>query len=193
MNYVYSKLFKSISNSLYIEDVSNPSCEVCGFTWNDVTFDEIPTRLEAAVSGFCDVLLTSGENAGRRPSPERWSVLEYSAHLRDVLISLRDRIIAGALIDNAVGSPIYRDERVDRGFYQNDLASELVVELEVARRLLAKTFLALDQSDLARVFTYSPVSSMKVTIMWTLAQAVHESEHHLNDVKENLRLLNTSQ
>lgn len=169
--------------------MGEPSCEVCGFRWSDVTSGEIAARLDAALQGFSDVLGSSHTLVRTRPSVDRWSVLEYSAHYRDVLISLRERIITAAILDDSVGAPIYREERVALGFYRADTPAEIVEELRVTKNLFLKAFHSFSAEGLEKTFTYSPVTAAKVSILWVGAQAVHEGEHHLSDVRENLRLL----
>lgn len=46
----------------------------------------------------------------RRPSPDRWSANEYAAHVRDVLLTIRDRLVIGLVEDNPRFKPVYRDE-----------------------------------------------------------------------------------
>lgn len=149
----------------------------------------MPRRLSAAADSFIDVILKAGAKVDVRPSPQRWSILEYGAHLRDVLLSIRDRIITASVLDEPTGSAIHREERVDLGFYSLDTPAEVASELAVAARLFVKTFASLPEGYESRQFFYSPVTPAKVTILWAGAQAVHESEHHLSDVKENLTLL----
>lgn len=168
---------------------SNEACPVCGFQWSSLSRDQVPTRLKAATDSFAGVVVASRARVGVRPTPERWSILEYGAHLRDVLLSIRDRIIAASIIDEPIGSPIYRDERVDLGFYSLDTADDVANELAVASRLFTKTFASLPDGYERREFFYSPITPTKVTILWAGAQAVHESEHHLSDVQENVRLV----
>ena len=67
-----------------------------------------------------------------RPEPARWSALEYGAHLRDVLISLRERTLTASIEDHPTGAPIHRDERVDLGFYSLDDPATVAAELRAA-------------------------------------------------------------
>jgi hypothetical protein len=117
-------------------------------------------------------------------------VLEYSAHMRDVFMSIRERIVRASIETDSVGSPIYREERVDLGFYRLDEPDEVAKELLAMSRLFVRTFEALPAGFENRLFAYSTISPQKVTILWAGAQALHECEHHLGDVRENVRLLN---
>jgi hypothetical protein len=164
-------------------------CEVCGFRWADISQGEVPDRCEKATSAFIDTIMRSRSIAGLRPTPERWSILEYGAHLRDVLISIRERIIRASIEEDSIGSPIYRDQRVDLGFYSLDTPDDVSSELEAACQVFERTFRSLPAGYAQRLFQYSPLTRMKVNILWAGAQAVHECEHHLSDVHENEHLL----
>lgn len=105
-------------------------------------------------------------------------------------MSIRERIVRACIEENSVGSPIYRDERVNLGFYKLDTPDDVATELLAMSRLFVRTFEALPPTFEQRVFTYSPLTDMKVTVLWAGAQALHECEHHLGDVRENVELLN---
>jgi hypothetical protein len=113
-------------------------------------------------------------------------VLEYSSHVRDVLLALRERIVLAVVIDDGVGTPIYRDERVNYGVYAADSADDVATELLVAEHLLVKAFAAVRGDDVSRTIVYSPVTQMPASVLWMGAQAVHEAEHHLADIRDNL-------
>ena len=169
---------------------SSSSCEQCGFVWDTITPTEIPDRLRTATNSFVAVIAGAGEFASTRPSVERWSINEYGAHLRDVFISIRDRIMAASVLERPTGSPMYRDERVALGFYSLDTSLEVTNELAAMSNLFIRTFESLPTGYERREFIYSPITPNAVTILWACAQALHEAEHHLGDVQENLRLLN---
>lgn len=166
-------------------------CEVCDYHWNEMTVGDIAKQIRDANVSFVRVIDEAGLAASTRPTNERWSILEYGSHLRDVLISIRDRIIAASVKEESTGAPIYRDERVDLGFYKLDTAVDVKSELVAASNLFIRTFEALPAGYEQRTFLYSPVTPVKVTILWAGAQALHECLHHLRDVMENLTLLAT--
>jgi hypothetical protein len=145
--------------------------------------------MRGATTTFVDIVRTSPIALDVRPTPERWSILEYAAHTRDVLLSIRERIVLASILDGFVGTPIYREERVNLGFYRLDTPDEIADELQTASRLFVRTFEALPAGLEERVFTYSTLSPESVSILWAGAQALHESEHHLADARENERLL----
>ncbi len=165
------------------------TCEVCGFEWAGVAAVEVPERVNAAVEAFVRVVKDAGPDVARRPSPERWSILEYAGHLRDVLLVQRERIITASILDTPTGAARYRDDRVNLGFYRLDTPEEVVAELAIAAGLFVKTFSSLPEGYERRELVYSVITPERVTVLWVGAQAVHECEHHLGDVEENAALL----
>lgn len=162
------------------------ACGGCGFVHTDRAPSAVPAELRDVVASFARLLDEAPNAVAQRPEPDRWSVLEYAAHLRDVLLSLRERLILGLLIDDAVGTPIYRDERVNRGLYANDTAAELQVQLRVAADILSAIINTMPDSAWSRTMVYSPVSDATVDLAWIANQGLHEAVHHLGDARDNL-------
>ncbi len=140
------------------------------------------------MDAFLGVIADAGPAASIRPDAERWSILEYGAHLRDVFLSLRERILAAVIVEHPTGQPIYREERVNLGFYDGDTPEDIALELDVASGLLLKVLERLPEGAASRRMRYSPVTNLEVTVGWVAAQAAHEAEHHLGDVQANLTL-----
>jgi hypothetical protein len=164
-------------------------CELCGFVWADVAAAEVPGRVVEGAGAIAARLRTSPGVVGRRPTPERWSMLEYGAHVRDVLYHVRDRFVIGLAEDNPGFKPLYRDLRVDLGLYAGDDPGVTALEVELAAGLFARTFARLSPEQLARPCRYAfPVESER-TLRWMGQHVVHEVEHHRGDVEEDARLL----
>jgi hypothetical protein len=163
-------------------------CEICGFRWDDVGGD-VTGRLTAASDAFVEVLTGAAERASRRPSPDRWSILEYAGHVRDVLISIRERIVLAVVVERPTGVAMNREERIDRGLYRHDGVEDVAEELVVLTRLMVKTISSLREGDTRRALIYSSATPDEVSVAWAIAQAIHEVEHHLGDVRENLTRL----
>lgn len=151
---------------------------------------EVIDRIGAAVSSFVEVMKEAGAKVAVRPRPDRWTILEYGGHLRDVLLSIRERVILASIVDVPTGMPIYRDERVDLGFYAEDTVKEVINELEVSALLFNKTVTTLPADFDTRELVYSSRTPLAVTISSTFSNAVHECEHHLGDVSENMAMFN---
>ncbi len=167
-----------------------PACAQCGFSWDPMIRSEVCERIGAGVASFVEVMKEAGARAAVRPRPDRWTILEYGGHLRDVLLSIRERVILASILDVPTGMPIYRDERVDLGFYAEDTVKEVIKELEVSALLFNKTVTTLPAHFDTRELVYSSRTPLAVTISSTFSNAVHECEHHLSDASDNLAMLN---
>jgi hypothetical protein len=165
------------------------TCEVCGFAWDEVPDAEVAPRIRAGADRLAGLLRTSPDVASTRPTQDRWSMLEYGAHVRDVMLVLRDRFVVGVVTDNPAFTPMYRDERVELGIYAGEVPVALATEIEVAATLLARILEALSPEQLERTCQYGYPGPSTRTLRWMAAQAVHEVEHHLADVGQNLTLV----
>jgi hypothetical protein len=171
---------------------TNPeSCPDCGFVWDGVSRSDAIEGINDSIEAFIGVIEDASEMALVRPESKRWSIVEYASHVRDVLLSLRERTIIASILDEPTGTPIFRDERVNLGFYSLDSLDDVTDELAFAAGLLSKTIATLPAGFENRPIKYSPVTPLVVTIGWMAAQAFHEASHHLGDARENLRLLTT--
>ena len=165
------------------------TCEVCGFAWDEIPAAATAPRTTAAVESLAARLRAHPEVAVERPAPTRWSMLEYGAHVRDVLLNLRDRILLGAIEDNPTPKAMHRDERVELGCYAADTPEVVADELELAAGLFARTLAVLSPDLLSRPIVCGwPVATTR-SLRWLAAQALHEVEHHLADVEENYAVL----
>ncbi len=166
------------------------TCPECGFSWHAIARSEVTERVGRAVSSFLEVMRETGAKSAVRPSKERWSILEYGGHLRDVFLSIRERVILASIVDLPTGTPMCRDERIDLGFYAKDTVEEVINELQMAALLFTKTVKTLPAHFDTRELVYSSRAPLVVTISSTLSSAVHEAEHHLDDASKNLAMFN---
>jgi hypothetical protein len=165
------------------------SCEGCGFVWEDVADADVTPRIRSGTDMLARVLRNTPDVAKTRPTAGRWSMLEYVAHVRDVLLVLRDRFVVGVVADSPEFTPMYREERVDLGMYRADDPVTVATEIEVAAALLVRMLETLSPEQLDRTCQYGYPGPSTRTLRWMAAQAVHEVEHHSRDVEENLTLV----
>ncbi len=165
-------------------------CEGCGFDFDAVERSLLEGRSQAAVAAIGELLQTASDRQiERRPSPHRWSALEYAFHVRDVLLTLRERMVTGLIEDNPGFPSMHREERLERDLYRLDTASDIAAELAACRNMLFRLFAAIDDEQANRIVQYGSPNPTPRSIGWMARQAVHESEHHLADMHENLVLL----
>ena len=164
-------------------------CEVCGFAWAEVDRGEIARRVDAGTTDIAALIVADPERSALRPSPQRWSATQYAAHVRDVLNAIRDRLVIGLVEDNPTFNAMYRDERVNLGLYDGDPAGAVADELRAATAMFIRLFGAVDPEQLGRPVQYGVPVPTERTLVWMGQQAVHEVEHHRDDIVENLRPL----
>ena len=165
------------------------TCEDCGFAWEQVADDEVVPRVIDGSAAVAALLRDATDRAGVRPEPGRWSALEYGAHVRDVLLTIRDRSVLGVVEDEPHFSPLYREERVDLGLYAGDTAPAVASEVEAAAAMYARLFAAIGPTDRDRLVHYGWPDPMLRTVRWMGQQAVHEVEHHRTDIEDGLARL----
>jgi hypothetical protein len=165
------------------------SCEGCGFEWDAIGSADVAPRLTAAAYGMAHVLGAKDALVTTRPDADRWSAMEYGAHVRDVVINIRDRIFVALAEENPVTKPMYRELRVP--FYKDETPGGVVDELTMAVALFVRTFTALGDAQLDRTLVYAYPRDASRSVLWVGAQALHEAEHHLGDARENITVLST--
>ena len=159
---------------------------MCGFAWETVGRDEIGPRVDRGTREIATIIVADPARSAVRPSAQRWSATQYAAHVRDVLNTLRDRMVIGIVEDEPVFKPMYRDERVDLGLYDPDPPDAVASELRSATAMFIRLFDAIDPQYLSRPVQYGVPSPTRRSLLWMGQQAVHEVEHHRADIVENL-------
>ncbi len=160
------------------------ACPDCGLVWSSVATDEVGARITGATDPVVALLRSADDDVlTTRPDEGVWSPLEYSGHVRDVMLHLRDRIAIVLAEDLATFKPLYRDVRVDAGMYRTDSPPVVADELEMAATLFGRTFGGLDAAQMGRLCVYGYPSESLRTLRWLGQQAVHEAEHHRADVE----------
>jgi S-DNA-T family DNA segregation ATPase FtsK/SpoIIIE len=157
-------------------------CADCGYVY-DISAGALPARLHSYRARFADALAGYPHAVLRaRPDQRTWSALEYTCHVRDVLLVQRDRLYVALVADDPTWPPMYRDERVHLARYNEQDPATVVEQLGVAATLAAHAFTGLDADQLARRFVYHYPAPTEHDVLWLGQNVVHEAEHHLHDV-----------
>lgn len=165
-------------------------CDVCGFDFGDYGHDDVVGGVAAASVATAGLLRETDRSAlHTRPEPARWSAVEYAAHIRDVLLTIRDRLVIGLVEDDPEFKSMHSEERVDLGLYTTDTPAEVANELEAASGMFVRLFAAIDPGALERSVQYGQPDPQPRTLLWMGLQAVHESERHLDDIRQNIERL----
>jgi hypothetical protein len=163
------------------------ACPECGFAYGASPRQELAATLRASADAYPARLTANADTVRRRGSPEQWSPLEYSCHVRDVLLMQRDRVYVALVEDEPSFKPMYRNERVvfDRYDIQTpDLVGEQVV---MAADLLCRGLDGLDDAQWVRPLIYGFPDPARRDVEWVAHHTLHELVHHLADIDRILR------
>jgi hypothetical protein len=112
-------------------------CEECGF---DYDLGEAPRAGPAIVQGVDELAVMLSDDAAdlrMRRKAQTWSPLEYSCHLRDVLVVQRERVLTARRVDRPSLEPMGRDERVEHDGYAEQYPYDVARQLTDAAYLFA--------------------------------------------------------
>jgi hypothetical protein len=159
-------------------------CDECGFVYDGLAREHIADAVRLVAVQYASRL--SGPDIGRRPTAERWSALEYAAHVRDVLHVQRECIGLALRFERPAFESMEAEQRVaDHRYNEQDPAS-VVVELERAADHLASLLDDLSEHEWQRRGVYNWPSPAERDITWIGRHTVHEMSHHLLDVSRSI-------
>jgi hypothetical protein len=153
-------------------------CPECRFDTQSFSRGEIPAMIRANAAGWRAPL--AAPDAADRPSPDRWSALEYGCHVRDVFRLYDYRL--GLML--AEDDPLYPNWDQDETAVDDDYASQspavVADELAAASDAIADSFAAVSSDQWLRPGRRSDGASFTVE---TFARyLMHDPVHHLHDV-----------
>jgi hypothetical protein len=153
-------------------------CPECGLDTSSFDRDEIPSLVLANAAGW-QAPLTAAD-ASVRPRPDKWSALEYGAHVRDVLRLYDYRLGLMLTQDNPLYPNWDQDETAVAERYQSQDPATVAAELTAAAQQVAASFAALNADQWERPGRRSDGASFTVETFGRYF--VHDPLHHLYDV-----------
>jgi len=159
--------------------------DFCGFEWDAVISSEVGQRIIKSAAEIANLISTTSTSNSRRTT-EVWSPVEYAGHVRDVLFNIRDRLIVAMNEDNPLCKGLFGTSRIELGLYKNDSPAVVAEELRVAASLFARTWDRIPEIIRDRTMVYGWPRLADRSLHWVAAQALHEVEHHLSDIRAGL-------
>lgn len=154
------------------------TCPECGFNAATATPATAATLLPALLPRWQGALRRS--TAEERPNPETWSVVEYSAHVRDVFEVFTERLELMVREDNPTFANWDQDQAALDGNYA--ALDPEVVSRELVQNGLdaAAAFAAVTEEQWGRRGFRSNGSTF--TVLTLAGYFLHDVVHHLHDV-----------
>jgi S-DNA-T family DNA segregation ATPase FtsK/SpoIIIE len=157
-------------------------CDECGLVYASISTAEIPNAIAAFGREYRRRLISDPVVLRARPSPEVWSALEYSCHVRDVLQVQRSRLELALTEDVPTFIPMGRDERVTRDRYNEQAPDVVADQLDRAAAAISADFARLRDDQWERTGIYNWPTTSERTMAWLGRHTIHEGRHHLRDI-----------
>jgi hypothetical protein len=157
------------------------TCDECGFDWGSTDHDALITTVATAGAQFADAIAPLDDEAvRRRPAPDVWSPLEYTAHTREALAFYDDRIRRVATEERPQLHGYEFSEAADRDAYNAEVVTYALDGLAAVADRLAARLRDLAPAAWERVGIGSEGDPRTITRL--ARSAAHEVRHHLLDV-----------
>ena len=157
-------------------------CPECGFDARTFDVDTVPVLIRTNAGGWQEVLEGAGPTSAVRARPDRWSTLEYAAHVRDVFRLYHERLRLMLDTDDPLFANWDQDATAVADRYGDQDPVEVAGELVVAAEDLAEAFDAVGGDQWQRPGRRSDGAAFTVE---TFARyMIHDPVHHLWDVSQ---------
>ena len=154
-------------------------CPECGFDTQSFSVPAVPEMIVANAAAWRDMLTGPGD-LRRRPTPGKWSAVEYGCHVRDVFLLYGRRLELMLAVDDPLFPNWDQDATAVADRYQDQDPAEVAAALPVAGRALADRFAGVTGGQWQRTGRRSDGASFTVE---TFARyLIHDPIHHLYDV-----------
>lgn len=158
-------------------DVLETGCHECGFT-GDEDVSAVAGYVSASAETWNEVL--TRPNAAIRAREDRWSDLEYAAHVRDILDLFRERTQL-IVSQTAPTLPNFDGDAVAiESDYQHQNPAEVAVDLRAAALASAADLAQITDDQWDRTGYRS--DGREFTLTSLTRYGLHELKHHLQDV-----------
>lgn len=144
---------------------------------------EASATAHARAAEYASLLREDHEWLRLRTQPEVWSPLEYACHMRDVLLAMRERVLAVRRLERPTAQPMGRDERVLHEGYAEQNPADVSRQLVDAAQLFSNVLDRLPESDWDRTLIFPFPEQVERSVRWLAVHTVHELEHHLLDMR----------
>ncbi|MDT3443621.1 MULTISPECIES: DinB family protein [unclassified Pseudofrankia] len=157
------------------------ACPECGFDGATFPATEVSGLVLRVASAWLAVLADRPDDeVRRRPSPGRWSTLEYACHVRDVLRLYDERLQLMLTRDNPLYPNWDQDETAVADRYGEQDPGRVAGDLAGAAARIAARFATVSGAQWQRTGERS--DGARFTISTFARYFAHDPVHHLHDV-----------
>ena len=153
-------------------------CPQCGFEAANYPHAQVGAAIRSNAATWPAVL--DRTDAARRTRPDKWSVLEYGCHVRDVLRIFDDRLARMLTEDDPAFENWDQDATARRDGYELQDPGVVATQLGVAADVLAGCYDTITGPQWQRTGTRS--DGARFTVATLAVYGLHDPIHHLWDV-----------
>ena len=154
-------------------------CPECGFDTQSFAVQAVPEMIMGNAAAWQEALTGPGD-LSRRPTPDKWSAVEYGCHVRDVFRLYDQRLELMLSQDDPLFPNWDQDAAAVADRYQEQDPAEVAVALSEAATAIADRFAGVAGGQWQRTGRRSDGASFTVE---TFARyLIHDPIHHLCDV-----------
>ena len=157
------------------------ACGECGFDARSIETDDVGARIVDNAEQWRGLLDASDATLRARPRPDRWSTLEYAAHVRDVFRLYEQRLRLMLETDDPLFPNWDQDQTAIAERYDQQDPAIVAGELVSAATTLAASFEAVSGDDWQRPGRRS--DGARFTVGSFARYLIHDPVHHLWDVR----------
>jgi hypothetical protein len=165
-------------------------CPECGIDYDTISPSDAVLAVRSYPRRFRALLVPRDDEEKqdtlirRRPAPQTWSALEYSAHVADVFDDLADSIRRMTIEDRPrIPSQLDPDQRAIDAAYNEQERESVLQQLEASAERLADILERVDSGSWTRTAEFDWGERDALTMA---RNAVHEGHHHLRDIEHGL-------
>ncbi len=156
------------------------ACPTCGFDASTVAATSVAGLIRDNVAEWQQRLVASADELRRRPRPDRWSTLEYAAHVRDVFRRFDQRLMLMLDMDDPLFENWDQDATALEDRYNDQDPTVVAADLADSGERLAAAFDRVRSDQWARPGRRS--DGAEFTVDSFARYLVHDPIHHLWDV-----------
>lgn len=160
-------------------------CPECGFDAKSFDPLTMPEAIRSNASEWTDLLTRS--QVRERPSPDKWSALEYGCHIRDVFVLFNERLRLMLDTDDPTYQNWDQDATAISERYGEQDPADVIPAIDHAAEALAERFASVQPDQWSRTGTRS--DGAKFTVHSFAQYLIHDPVHHLHDVREGYEAL----
>ncbi len=162
------------------------TCDECGFELELTSAETVGPQIVEDVADIARLVTGAGTAVHGRRTPDVWSPLEYTCHLRDVLLVQRERVLAARRTDRPEFTPMGRDERVEHDGYADQDPEDVARQLTDAAAMFANVLDRMAPAEWNRTVVYTYPKPWDRSLRWVAVHTLHEVRHHRLDIERQV-------